>query len=83
LRTDAHPSLYLPDICGPAGGLVFASGECVLIADGYAHSLKTLLEQSSAEERAARRGPHAQVIRILVERVIDWIGRDGLGLVFR
>ena len=63
---------------------MFASGECVLIADGYAHSLKTLLEKSSAEdERAARRGPHAQFIRVLVERVIDWIGRDGLGLVFR
>jgi hypothetical protein len=56
----------------------------VLIADGYAHSLKALLDKSGAEEeRAARRVPRAQFIRILVVRVIDWIKRDRLGLVSR
>jgi hypothetical protein len=53
----------------------------MLIEDGYAHSIKLLLEKSAAEETAlAERRAHdercemAHPVRI-IDRIIDWVAR--------
>ena len=49
----------------------------MLIADGYMHSLKALLDKSSAEQaRPAQRAHRAQLVRALVLRVTDRVARN-------
>ena len=49
----------------------------MLIEDGYAHSLKALLEKSRAEEMglAARRADGEPSAGAYADRVIDWVAR--------